>query len=58
MDVQIFPDFVYGESDKFWEKDWLFMEFYAILKMGVRIFLAFASGFEAVFFGFDLFGVC
>ena len=34
------------------------MEFYAILKMGVRIFLAFASGFEAVFFGFDLFGVC
>lgn len=58
MGVEIFLDFDYGESDKFLEQDWLFMEFYAILKMGVRIFLVFASGFEAVFFGFDLFGVC
>ena len=46
MGVEIFLDFDYGESDKFLEQDWLFMEFYAILKMGVRIFLVFASGFN------------
>ena len=36
-----------GKMINFLEKDCLFMEFCAIPKMGVRIFLSFAAGFEA-----------
>lgn len=55
---EVFLDLVYGENDELFleKRDCLFMEFCAISRMGLRIFLSFAAGFEDVFFGFDMFG--
>lgn len=55
-----FSRLVYGENDELFleKRDCLFMEFCAISRMGVRIPFLLQLGFEAVFFEFDLFGVC